>query len=263
MLAGRVAYWTEIRSGGLVIPKLHSVLAVILLLAACRGGEDETTNFAADANISEKNTPTPVGQGEVAAADALVTPPTVEAPVKEAAVAPAALPPLAGSASEYCAVNEESWTSGCSVGCTAGWEGSDCPNACTASPPPGYVLVGHRVANVSENNGSHSISVIPADSNYDYKLSIQNAYKAAMDAAGKANDKAAQAALKEEMERSMQVAESMESSHQMIRLTVNASKHGSWFDKKRGWSHHSADMKVRCVVPNNLQQELYKKYGLK
>jgi hypothetical protein len=179
------------------------------------------------------------------------------------AVSPKIQLAAAQNTSDYCEVNSEQWMNGCSVGCTAGWEGGDCPNSCTASPPPGYVLVGHRVHNISENNGSHSISIIPADSSYDYKLSVENAYKAAIDAAAKAGDKSAEASLKEEYENSRKFAESMSSSHQMARLTVSASKHGSFLDRKRGWSHHAVEINVKCVVPSNLQEALYKKYALK
>lgn len=173
------------------------------------------------------------------------------------------VPAAAKDASDYCATNQDEWVSACSARCVAGWEGNSCPNVCTASPPPGFVMIDHRDFNVSENNGGASISVIPADSKFDYKLAIESAYKSAIDAAGKYGNDEAKANLNDEMKRSLSIAESFASSNQTLRLSVNASKHGSIFDRRRGWSDHRVEMKIRCVVPPDLQQKLYEKYGLK
>jgi hypothetical protein len=174
-----------------------------------------------------------------------------------------AAPPAAQDSSEYCTANTEEWVSGCSASCTASWEGSDCPSSCTASPPPGYVLVDYRENNISENNGGHSVSWIPSDSKFDFKSSIESAYNSAIDLAGKYGNDSAAINLKDEMKRSLTVAQSFASSHQMLRLEVNASKHGNVFDRKRGWSEQRVEMKIRCVVPPDLQRKLYEKYGLK
>ncbi|WP_269140857.1 hypothetical protein [Steroidobacter gossypii] len=41
-----------------------------------------------------------------------------------------------------------------------------------------------------------------------------------------------------------------------------ASKHGSFINRNRGWSKHTVELLVKCVVPANLEQPLLKKYTL-
>lgn len=163
---------------------------------------------------------------------------------------------------QYCAVGTEQWVAGCQARCTASWEGSDCPKSCTATAPPGYVIVNHRVHNHSENNGGHDVSRIAARQKFDYKRHVTQAYSHALSLAGKANNKSAEAKIREDMNSAIAEAESFDSSHQMVRLNVSASKHGSVVNRKRGWSKHSVELLVRCVVPPNLDAQLQKKYAL-
>jgi len=165
-------------------------------------------------------------------------------------------------AQQYCAVGSEQWVAGCEASCTAGWEGNDCPKSCTATAPAGYVIMNYRDNNISENNGGHDISRIAAGQTFDYKRQVEQAYSYALDLAGKANNKSAEAKIKQDMSSAISEAESFNSSHQMVRLNVSASKHGSVIDRKRGWSHHNVELLVKCVVPENIEEQLMKKYAL-
>jgi hypothetical protein len=165
-------------------------------------------------------------------------------------------------AQQYCAVGSEQWVAGCSASCTASWEGSDCPKTCTATAPAGYVIMNHREHNHSESNGGHDVSRIAAGQSFDYKRRVEQAYSYALDLAGKADNKSAEAKIKEDMNSAISEAESFNSTHQMVRLNVSASKHGSFIDRKRGWSNHSVELLVKCVVPPNLEDQLMKKYAL-
>lgn len=168
----------------------------------------------------------------------------------------------AASAQQYCSLGSEQWVAGCRASCTAGWEGNDCPKSCTATAPAGYVIMNFRAQNHSENNGGHDISRMAAGQSFDYKRKVEQAYSYALDLAGKASNKSAEAKIKQDMSSAISEAESFNSSHQVVRLNVSASKHGSVIDRKRGWSDHSVELLIKCVVPANLEDQLLKKYAL-
>ena len=168
----------------------------------------------------------------------------------------------AALAQSYCQVGAQDWRAGCEASCTAGWEGSDCPRSCTASPPPGYVIVDHRLQVHSQNNGGHDVSRVASGQKFNYRRQVEQAYSYAIEAAGKAGNKAAEGKLREEMRNAISEAESFESTHQLVRLSVSASKHGSFIDRKRGWSKVSVQMLTRCITPDNLSEQLMKKHAL-
>lgn len=120
----------------------------------------------------------------------------------------------------------------------------------------------HRINIQSVNNGGNDVSRMAAGQSFDYKRRVEQAYNYALEMVGKAGNKGAEGKIKADMSRAISEAESINSSHQMIRLNVNASKHGSFFDRKRGWSTASAEILVKCVVPSNLEQQLMAKYAL-
>lgn len=165
-------------------------------------------------------------------------------------------------AQQFCQLASQQWVAGCEASCTDSWEGGNCPQQCTATAPPGFVIINHRDVNLSENNGGHSISRISAGQTFTYSSKVQSAYQMAIDAAAKKGNASVAANLRQEMNQMLAVAQQFESSHQLVRLEVHASKYGSVFDRKRGWSHHRAELLVQCVLPANLQDQLYKKYGL-
>ncbi len=163
---------------------------------------------------------------------------------------------------EVCIVGKEVWIAGCEANCTASWEGSNCPQSCTAAPPPGFIIVNHRSRAISQSNGGHSISRIAAGQTFDYTRAVQQAYKYALDLAGEKGRDALKGRISQDMAQAVNEAERFSSSHQMLRLTVSANKHGSFVDRRRGWSHHVAEMLVRCVAPADLQRQIAQKYGL-
>lgn len=162
----------------------------------------------------------------------------------------------------YCKLGTEQWVEGCSTSCTAGWEGNTCPKSCTATAPVGYVIKNFKHTELSENNGDHSIEKISANQNFNYSNKISKAYSDVLDAAIKANDKDGEIKIRNDMDSKLSEFLHFNSSHNLIKLNVNASKHGSWFDRKRGWSNHKVELLIQCVVPSNLEQQLYEKYGL-
>lgn len=166
------------------------------------------------------------------------------------------------SAQQYCQLGSQQWITGCEASCTASWEGGNCPQQCTATPPPGFVIVNHKGTNVSENNGGHSLSRISAGQSFNYSSRVESAYKTAIDAAAKKGNTSVSASLREEMSQMLAVAQRFESSHQLVRLEVHASRHGSVIDRRRGWSHHRVEILVQCVLPQDLQGQLFRKYAL-
>jgi hypothetical protein len=167
------------------------------------------------------------------------------------------------ASAQVCKAGSEQWVAGCEARCTASWEGSNCPQSCTSTPPPGYVMVDHRSQRISENNGGGSISRLAADQTFNYSRSVKQAYSSAIKVAGQYKDYKARAELQDDMKQAIDEAEQFASSHQLLRLSVSASKHGSFFDRKRGWSHMRAEMLVRCIAPADLREQLIKKYSVK
>lgn len=166
-------------------------------------------------------------------------------------------------AQQYCEVGSEQWVEGCEASCTDSWEGGDCPRTCTATGPAGFVIMNYRATPVSVNNGGHDVSRIAADQSFDYARRVEQAYNYALEIAANAGDNNAEARIRDEGQRAINEALSFTSSHQMVLLSVNASKHGSWLDRKRGWSHYEVDLLVKCVVPPNLENQLLERYGLR
>ena len=164
----------------------------------------------------------------------------------------------AAIAQDFCQLGTEKWVAGCEARCTASWGGSDCPRTCTATAPVGHVIMNHRVHQHSVNNGGGDASRLASGQVFDYKRRVESAYSSALDMAGKANNKAAEARIKNDMKQAIAEAESFSTSHQMVRLQVSASRHGHQFDQKRGWSHMSVEVLARCVTPPNLEDQLYK-----
>lgn len=168
----------------------------------------------------------------------------------------------AAHSQNYCSVGTEQWIAACQASCIERWEGGDCPRTCTATAPAGFVIMNHRVSLHSQNNGGHDVSRMSSGQSFDYKRRVEQAYNYALEMAGKGGSKEAEGKIKQDMNRAMSEAESFNSSHQMIRLNVNASKHGSVIDRKGGWSYVSVDILVKCVVPPDLEQQLMSKYAL-
>ncbi len=121
----------------------------------------------------------------------------------------------------------------------------------------------HRLSVHSQNNGGHNISKIAAEQSFNYKRKVEQAYKYAFDVAASKGADSIKAKISDDMQTALNEAESFESSHQLVRLNVNASRHGNILDRKRGWSHVSVDILVKCVVPANLEQQLMTKYALR
>jgi len=174
----------------------------------------------------------------------------------------AALLSTTASAQQYCAVGSEKWVAGCEASCTASWEGSDCPRSCSATAPPGYVIMDHRVHVHSVNNGGYDVSSLLPEQTFNYKRRVEEAYNYALNVAAKAGNRSAESKIKQDMNSAIAEAESFNTSHQMVRLNVHASKHGSVIDRKRGWSKVTVEILVKCIVPKDLEQQLMKKYAL-
>lgn len=163
----------------------------------------------------------------------------------------------AGAAmAQSCALGTERWIAGCQASCTAGWEGGDCPQSCTATAPPGQIIIDHRVNVGSVNNGSHTISRVAAGQSFNHRRHIEQAYNSAINAAAREGNTRYEASLREQMQQKLREVEQFASSHQAVRLSVHASRHGGPLSRKRGWSNASVELLTRCVAPSDLTSQL-------
>src|SRR5262249_10903337 len=138
-----------------------------------------------------------------------------------------------------------------------------CPQSCVGTAPPGHVIIDHKAIAVSSNNGSHSVSRIAADQTFDYKKFVETKYKDAIKVAGEKKNEKAKGSLTEEMNEAVEEAEHFQSSHQAVRLSVSARRRGSRLDQKSGWSDYRVELLVMCAVPEDLEKQLLRRYGVK
>lgn len=161
------------------------------------------------------------------------------------------------------------WIEGCRASVTAAWDGMSSTNksqSCNATIPPSWTLLDYKVNTISDNNGSFSVSRIAAGTDFEYKKTIDEAYKTALDIASKISDeksrKEAELKIANEYKYHVEWYERIKSNTDTIRAEVSAQSHGSPVDRKRGWISIEVMLKVMCIAPVNLMDQIKQKYKL-
>lgn len=164
-----------------------------------------------------------------------------------------------------CTVGQVSWINGCEARCIAGWSGGEqkhCSASCLATTPKGYTRIDHSAQVVSQNNGGHTISLLAAGQEHNYTSQVNMSYQAALDLAIKYQDTAAEAKIRQQMQHALSEAVQAKSSHQSVQVLVKASRRGSIVNRIRGWSHVKTRLKVKCLAPPNLTQQIIAKANI-
>lgn len=174
------------------------------------------------------------------------------------------LTPVLTNQALACTVGQVSWINGCQARCIASWPGpnNSCADECLATTPLGYTRVNHSAQVVSQNNGGHSVSLLEAGQQHDYTSKTTIAYQEAIDLAIKYKDLAAEAKLRQEMQQALAFAIHAKTNKQTVQVKVSASRRGSIFNRVRGWSDVKVKLKVRCLAPANLAQQIIAKANI-
>lgn len=158
---------------------------------------------------------------------------------------------------------------GCEAAVTAVWKGLSNPTttaSCTANPPRGYELVDIRLNKVIERNGRITVSKFSAGLDFNYEEQSDEAYKSALELAGKLVDPGkradVEAKLNEEWSQNKRMLQKIKTNQDTVMLVVSAQGDGSMIDRKRGWAKASVDMKVRCVAPVDLDEQILVRHNL-
>lgn len=161
--------------------------------------------------------------------------------------------------STACTLGSERWAEGCEASCVASRDGSTCPKSCIARPGEGEVIVDHRLMVLSQSNGTHHVSRITGDHASRYRERIESAFASVSGkfAAGEGPTALRLAAEREESLRRVDSGESRD----WLKLTVDATPGGTVYAPRRGLSRVRLDVKLLCVAPPDLEQQIAARLG--
>jgi hypothetical protein len=145
---------------------------------------------------------------------------------------------------------------GCVASVIANWNQGN-SDTCNASVPQGTALIDIIPSELSSNNGSWSVSRYTAG-HLKYSQSIDDTYSSLYDIALKLGDKNYAATIKQDWDRHKKIAEQYDSNTDSARVNVSAHGSGNWYDQWRGWETAKVDLKVICLAPANLTEQLLK-----
>lgn len=155
---------------------------------------------------------------------------------------------------------------GCVASVTAAWgEWCSAPTRygnCIATIPSYLALEDYQVEVEKMNNASYSVDRIAAGTQFEYSKQIQDAYKVALELAAKAGNTKLEAKIKDDYERAYKEAIKYESNLQTVQTRIEATPDGSCVDRKRSYIAVHTKLRVRCIAPLNLEEQLRRRYGL-
>lgn len=137
---------------------------------------------------------------------------------------------------------------------TASWDGTTArtENATAVyNPPSGWAILEAITDIHSSNNGNRSVSVADGGLNIVSEQIIDEIYDSAIEVAGKANNKEAEAKLKEKKAKHKAEVFKLQTNKNTVLAQVWATAHGSMFDRKRGWEDISVRTKLIYLGANN------------
>lgn len=138
--------------------------------------------------------------------------------------------------------------------------------SCTYNPPPGWVLVSHRVVVHSSSNGSRSVSTLGEGLNFMSEVEMRDAYRSVLDAAARKGDKGAQLKIKDQYDSHAADVRRFRTNRNTLQAVASARSHGDCFDRKGGWEDISVWARVRYLgQPTRpaLERELREQFGLR
>lgn len=180
-------------------------------------------------------------------------------PMKKMVMVPALYGLFLPVVSAACSLGGERWAEGCEVSCVASRDGSTCPKSCIARPGEGEVIVDHRVVVLGQSNGTHHVSRVTGDHAGRYRERIESAF-ASVSGKFAAGEGPTALRLMAEREESLRRVDSGES-RDWLKLTVDATPGGTVYAPRRGLSRVRLDVKLLCVAPPDLEQQIAARLG--
>lgn len=171
-----------------------------------------------------------------------------------------------GQASPVCPITWENGfqavqniVGGCAVSVASAWSDGWKTETCDVSVPEGTVLVDVLFTEQSNNNGDYTVLQYTSG-HIKYSQAVDEAYislyKTAIEIDG---DYAA--SIKQYRDRHLKIAEGYDSNVDTVRLSVRAKGSGNFWDQRHGWEVAKVDLRVVCIAPANLTEQLTKLLG--
>lgn len=155
----------------------------------------------------------------------------------------------------------------------ANWEGSF-PNykkgedkkTSIYNPPPGWIIMSHRVKIKSRSGGTINVSNIASGLKYISEEKIHTVYKSLLEIAGqKSEAQKIKARIQDDYETHLEDYKSINTNKNTLEVKVKAKSQGNELDRRRGWIKARVYVTIEYVgIPddNKLLIDLKKKYGL-
>ncbi len=155
---------------------------------------------------------------------------------------------------------QEEWVTACDkLRVIAPWVGVSAPTrqeTCVYNPPPGWVILEHKVTVHSSNNGSRSVQTLAGGSRLLTESALKQAYDAVIDLAMSADNHDAASKLREQYAQHSYERNLYEASDNTLVAKVSAKPHGWFLDRKRGWEEISVRVRLRYVGAPGWQEQL-------
>lgn len=150
-----------------------------------------------------------------------------------------------------CIPTKEQWVNACDVGVTASWDGTrpgSKKKQCTYNPPPGWVLVEHRISRKSENNGSYSINTLAKGLQLISKEDLRDSYESLLDSSGSWMEVyGGKMRIEERQKAHTRLLEQYSTNENTLIVKVAAKAHGLPIDRKRGWMKLKVKARLLCI----------------
>lgn len=159
-----------------------------------------------------------------------------------------------------CTLGAERWIEGCEVGCVASRDGSTCPKSCLARPEEGEIILDHRIEILGQSNGTHSLARVPGDHAERYRERIETAYGRLI---ALSRERAPERLASLAQEREAQLARLVSGEgRDLLKLTVDASRGGTLYAPRRGFSRARLMVRLLCLAPPDLERQLADRLAL-
>jgi hypothetical protein len=149
-----------------------------------------------------------------------------------------------------CVPLQERWVNACDVGVTASWDGAKPKKKakeCVYNPPPGWVLVEHKIARNSDNNGSYSINTLAKGLQLTTLEDLRANYHTLLESEGNWMAYGGKGRIEEREEAHERLLRQYQTNKNTLVVKVSAKAHGDLLNRKRGWMKLRVKANLLCL----------------